>query len=213
MLRRCARLLKGEMTVNILHDCNPQWGAPYNTTDRVMKEDEFHDFLASVRGWTVLDSGAITKRFEFPDYMMVYEWMGRVMGFGYTCDRYPRLHWDGTFVTATVYSGHFRGITNREARLAAFMNDQCNLIKRAAEQRDNLFATITQSAAQAGFDANAVRHAPTVAEREAALHAQARVPLEGDDANWQPPSVTDEAASAMATDTSQEEEQPQRNVS
>ena len=72
MLLRTARFLKTDRVFNILHDCNPQIGAPYDTQDRVMKEDEMQDFLKSVRGWTVLPSGAITRSFQFIGIMLVF---------------------------------------------------------------------------------------------------------------------------------------------
>ena len=173
MLRLSRRLLKGDMTFNVLHDCNPQIGAPYDTQDRVMKEDEIQDFLKSVRGWTVLPSGAITRSYDFDEYMLAYEWMGRVMAFGFTSDKYPRLHWEGTKITATVYSGHFKGLSHKEARLAAFMNDHWNMIRKAGEGREELLRSATELAAHSGFDIEKARHFPTVAEQlEQLRHVQ-----------------------------------------
>jgi pterin-4a-carbinolamine dehydratase len=158
MFRVCRALMKGEMALNILHDGNPQYGAPYTTQDRVMREDEIEDFLKSVRGWQTLSSGAITKDFVFEDYWLAYEWMGRVLAFAYTSSKYPRLHWEGKRISVTVYSGHFKGLSNAEAVLAAFMNDQFFLIKKAAEQRDNLLAMTGTMAEDYGVDVDAVRH-------------------------------------------------------
>lgn len=131
MFRRSIRLFKGDMAAVVLHDCNPQHGAPYNNHDRAMRDEEFQAFLASVKGWTVLDSGAIHRSFVFDNYRLAYEWMGRLFAYGYVADKYPKLHWKRNYVEVTIYSGRFHGITKREARLAAFMNDQFNLLRKA----------------------------------------------------------------------------------
>ncbi len=138
MLRRALRLLKGDYCHVFIHDGNPQTGAPYNEHDRKMKDEEFEDFLKSVRGWTQLPSGAIEKRFVFDTPRFAYDWMGRVMGFCYLSDKYGKITWFGNVVDVTIYSARFHGLSMREARLAAFMNDQANLIKRADQQRDVL---------------------------------------------------------------------------
>lgn len=158
MLRRCRLRCKGDMVMNFLHDGNPQYGAPYNTYDRRMREDEFDDFMKSVKGWEVLESGAIRRTFNFADYNLAYDFMGRVLAFGYMADRYPRVHWDKLDVTATIYSGKFKGVSLREARLAAFMNDQWFLIKKANEQRDNLIAAHGAQAEGVGVAVSEVRH-------------------------------------------------------
>jgi pterin-4a-carbinolamine dehydratase len=131
MLRRTARLAKSDLTLVVLHDCSPQHGAPYNNHDRQMRDEEFQAFLASVKGWTVLDSGAIHRNFVFDNYRMAFEWMGRLMAYGYIADKYAKVHWQRNYVEVTIYSGRFHGITRREARLAAFMNDQFNLLRKA----------------------------------------------------------------------------------
>jgi pterin-4a-carbinolamine dehydratase len=131
MLRRTVLALKGDMAAVVLHDCNPQHGAPYNNHDRQMRDEEFQAFLLSVKGWTVLDSGAIHRHFVFDNYRMSFEWMGRLFAYGYISDKYAKVHWRKNFVEVTIYSGRFHGITRREARLAAFMNDQFNLLRKA----------------------------------------------------------------------------------
>lgn len=139
MIRRTTRFLKGDLTAVVLHDCNPQHGAPYNNHDRAMRDEEFQAFLTSVKGWTVLDSGAIHRTFEFASYKLAYEWMGRLFAYAYVSDKYPKLHWKGTSIEVTIYSGRFHGITRREARLAAFMNDHFNLLRKAfAAQKEHL---------------------------------------------------------------------------
>ena len=142
MLRRTCRILKGDLASVVLHDCNPQHGAPYNNHDRAMRDEEFHAFLASVKGWTTLDSGAIHRSYDFDNYKLAYEWMGRVFAFAYISDKYPKLHWKDCHVEVTLYSGRFHGISRREARLAAFMNDHFNLLRKAqVSQREQLEAT------------------------------------------------------------------------
>ena len=39
--------------------------------------------VRSVKGWTVLDSGAIHRTFEFANYKLAYEWMGRLFAYAY----------------------------------------------------------------------------------------------------------------------------------
>jgi pterin-4a-carbinolamine dehydratase len=142
MLRRSRFFLKGDLTSVVLHDCNPQHGAPYNNHDRAMRDEEFQAFLSSVKGWTVLESGAIHRTFEFSNYKLAYEWMGRLFAYSYVSDKYPKLHWQGTHVEVTIYSGRFHGITRREARLAAFMNDHFNLLRKAqVAQKEHLEAS------------------------------------------------------------------------
>ena len=142
MLRRTTNFLKGDLTAIVVHDCNPQHGAPYNNHDRTMRDEEFQAFLKSVKGWTVLESGAIHRTFEFANYKLAYEWMGRLFAYSYTSDKYPKLQWHGTHVEVTIYSGRFHGITKREARLAAFMNDHFNLLRKAqVAQKEHLEAS------------------------------------------------------------------------
>lgn len=139
MFRRSLNFFKGDLTAVVLHDCNPQHGAPYNNHDRAMRDEEFQAFLSSVKGWTVLDSGAIHRTFEFSNYKLAYEWMGRLFAYTYVSDKYPKLHWKGTSIEVTVYSGRFHGISRREARLAAFMNDHFNLLRKAfVAQKEHL---------------------------------------------------------------------------
>jgi pterin-4a-carbinolamine dehydratase len=128
------------MAFAVIHDGNPQHGGPVNSHDRKMKDDEFEDFMRSVKGWTVLESGAMTREFNFAAHHMAYDWMGRTMAFAYNSDRYPKIHWHKDVISATIYSGKFGGITSREARLAAFMSDQFFLIKRAHQQKDYLLS-------------------------------------------------------------------------
>lgn len=131
--------LKGEHAFVFIHDGNPQNGAPYNEHDRRMRDDEFEDFLLSCKGWHVVkETSAITRTFQFDRHALAYEWMGRVMGFAYMADKFPRVVWMGSRVDVTVYSGRFKGLSVREARLAAFMSDQAFLIRTADQQRKQL---------------------------------------------------------------------------
>ena len=151
MFRRCRWALKGEFAANVFHDSNPEIGAPYTTDDRKMRDDEFEDFLKSVKGWH-LDkrSGAIERTFVFPTPTMAHQFMGRVFAFSYFSDRYARVRWHKDKVYAKLYSGQFNGITKLEARLAAFMSDQYNLLRKATAQQDRFLKHIPTTSA-AGF--------------------------------------------------------------
>ena len=151
MLRRCFPFLKGDLVSVILHDCNPQHGGPYNTTDKKMHDEDFHAFLDSVKGWTVLESGAIQRSFQFETYRLAYEWVGRVMGYTYLSDKYAKVHWHEKHVDVTLYSARFKGITRREARFAAFMSDHFNLLRKAQQNQRELLAG-SEAARQAVVD-------------------------------------------------------------
>ncbi len=121
-----------------MHDCNPESGGPYSVNDRKMREDEFEDFLKSVKGWERQPSGALSKTFTFPDPMMLYQFMGRLTAFSFYCEKYPKVQVHKNKLTATVYSATFKGITSHEAKLAAFMNDHFNLMTKAQQQRERM---------------------------------------------------------------------------
>lgn len=132
---RCTRWLrKGDFAAVFFHDNNPQNGAPYNEHDRKLRDDELDDFMKSVKGWRRLDNGAITRSFRFDKRAYAYEWMGRVLGFTYLSEKYPKITWQGNAVDVVIYSARFHGLSVKEARVAAFMNDQAFLIKKADAQ-------------------------------------------------------------------------------
>ena len=130
-------VLKGDLSWVHLHDGNPQWGAPYSQNDRKMRDDEFADFLKSVKGWNVDEKGAMTKSFIFQNSQMTYEWMSRVMAFAWWTDKYPELTLTGNTATCRVYSGRFQGITHKEARLVAFLNDQAFMLKKIQKMSED----------------------------------------------------------------------------
>ncbi len=145
MWRISRRLLKGDFASTFFHDNNPQHGSPYNVTERRMHDDEFQDFLASVTGWTVLENGAIQRVFQFEENSQAYAFMGRLMAFSCVSDKYSQLTWEGTRISARIYSPKFHGLTFQEARLAAFMNDQFHLLRKANAQKKVLSAMVHRS--------------------------------------------------------------------
>nr|CCC49708.1 conserved hypothetical protein [Trypanosoma vivax Y486] len=155
--------LKGDYGFNVFHNSNPQHGGSYARHERRMREDEVEDFLKSVKGWVPADESivrssddancptdeegpapltiftgeeALKRQFVFDSFRDAYLFMGRFWAFCYGSDKYPNVCWDGTSVTVYLYSPSFRGLSKREARLAAFLNDQYNMLKKSKHQRE-----------------------------------------------------------------------------
>lgn len=82
-----------------------------------------------------LGDEAITKTFTFHTFNDAYLFMGRLWAFCYGSDKYPHVVWQGCAVTVSLYSPSFKGLSKREARLAAFLNDQFNMLKKSAVQK------------------------------------------------------------------------------
>ncbi|RNF13275.1 uncharacterized protein Tco025E_06243 [Trypanosoma conorhini] len=160
---------KGDYGFNVFHNSNPQHGGSYARHERRMREDEVEDFMRSVRGWVPADDAAaaeaeaegpspltiftgaeaIKREFVFPAYRDAYLFMGRFWAFCYGSDKYPHVTWDGTRVTVYLYSPSFRGLSKREARLAAFLNDQYNMFKKSRRQQEQLVGvTVRQTRAE-----------------------------------------------------------------
>ncbi|EKF27049.1 hypothetical protein MOQ_009237 [Trypanosoma cruzi marinkellei] len=161
---------KGDYGFNVFHNSNPQHGGSYARHERRMREDEVEDFLRSVKGWVPADETvtaspamegsseaaeaekgptpmtvftgeeAIKREFVFPTFRDAYLFMGRVWAFCYGSDKYPHVTWDGTRITVYLYSPSFRGISKREARLAAFLNDQYNMFRKSKRQQEQLLS-------------------------------------------------------------------------
>ncbi|RNC53772.1 hypothetical protein TcCL_ESM08860 [Trypanosoma cruzi] len=161
---------KGDYGFNVFHNSNPQHGGSYARHERRMREDEVADFLRSVKGWVPADEAvtaspavegsseaaeeekgptpmtvftgeeAIKREFVFPTFHDAYLFMGRVWAFCYGSDKYPHVTWDGTHITVYLYSPSFRGISKREARLAAFLNDQYNMFRKSKRQQEQLLS-------------------------------------------------------------------------
>ena len=136
MFRIARVFLKGDMSWATLHDGNPQWGAPYSQMDRKLRDDEFADFLKSVKGWRVTEEGGLDRTFVFPDHKISYEWIGRVMAFSWWTDKFPTLTITGNECHANIFSGRFQGITHKEARLAAFMGDQAHILRKVVQMAE-----------------------------------------------------------------------------
>ncbi|RNF08185.1 hypothetical protein TraAM80_03039, partial [Trypanosoma rangeli] len=89
---------------------------------------------------------AIKREFVFPTYRDAYLFMGRFWAFCYGSDKYPHVTWDGTRITMYLYSPSFCGISRREARLAAFLNDQYNMFKKSRLQWEQLMCVAVKQA-------------------------------------------------------------------
>eukprot|EP00759_Apiculatamorpha_spiralis_P021608 PhF_6_TR26294/c0_g1_i1/m.37692 len=144
MFRSSRRFLKGDMMWTTFHDGNPQWGAPYSSQDRRLRDDEVADFMKSVKGWTLEQNGSISRKFSFPSNEILYEWMGRVLAFAWFTDKYPNTVIKGVTCDVNIYSGKFNGLSHKEARLAAFMSDQSFVLRQLHTQSENISKTKPQ---------------------------------------------------------------------
>lgn len=108
---------------------------------------------------------AIMKTFRFPEYKDAYLFMGRLWAFCYGSDKYPHVVWNHTEITVYLYSPSFKGLSKREARLAAFLNDQFNMFRKSAKQRERVWNGVVQRATVEEVVGEEVRR--RLAEREA----------------------------------------------
>ena len=131
--------MKGDYGMNVLHHSNPQHGGSYAQMEKKMTDEEVEDFLKSVKGWKHDgDTDMIAKTFKFETFALAYEFMGRLFAFCWHSDKYPPISWQGKHVTIELYSPKFKGISKREARVAAFCNDQFNIQKKSKKQAQKL---------------------------------------------------------------------------
>ncbi|KEG08600.1 hypothetical protein DQ04_06831020 [Trypanosoma grayi] len=89
---------------------------------------------------------AIKREFVFQTFRDAYLFMGRFWAFCYGSDKYPHVTWEGTRVTVYLYSPSFRGLSKREARLAAFLNDQYNMFKKSKRQQQQIVNGVVKQA-------------------------------------------------------------------
>ncbi|KPI88106.1 hypothetical protein ABL78_2793 [Leptomonas seymouri] len=93
-----------------------------------------------------LGEEAITRTFTFDTFNDAYLFMGRVWAFCYGTDKYPHVVWEGTAITVYLYSPSFRGLSKREARVAAFLNDQYNMARKSKLQQRRIVDGILRDA-------------------------------------------------------------------
>ena len=155
--RRC----KGDYGMNTLHHGNPQHGAAYAQMEKKMTDEEIEDFLKSVKGWKHDgETDAIVKTFAFESFPAAYDFMGRLFAFCWFADKYPPIVWSGTNVTIELYSPKFKGISKREARVAAFCNDQFNIQKKSKKQAFKLQEMARESVIAQGMSAAPAQRPP-----------------------------------------------------
>lgn len=119
-----------------------------------------------------LGEEALMRTFRFDSYRDAYLFMGRLWAFCYGCDKYPPVQWEGTMIRVYLFSASFRGISKREARVAAFLNDQYNMLQKAKKQQHRIVADVVQESVVEGLIGTAV------AERLAAREERRRAPLQ-----------------------------------
>ncbi|CCW65241.1 unnamed protein product [Phytomonas sp. EM1] len=94
----------------------------------------------------VFGEEAIKRTFTFLSYHEAYLFMGRVWAFCYGSDKYPHLTWEDRNITVYLYSPSFRGLSRREARVAAFLNDTYNMFKKSRIQQRKIMESVTKRA-------------------------------------------------------------------
>lgn len=145
---------KGDYGFNNFHNSNPQHGGSYGRHERRLRDDEFEDFLKSVKGWDHdPDTHTIWRSFYFDTFDDAYLYMGKLYAFCYGTDKYPHVTWDNTRIDVSLYSPSFKGLSKREARIAAFMNDHYNIMKKSKLQSSKLIEIANESPLEAMFGA------------------------------------------------------------
>lgn len=120
---------------------------------------------------------AIMKTFTFTEYKDAYQFMGRLWAFCYGSDKYPHVVWKEKDITVYLYSPSFKGLSKREARVAAFLNDQFNMLKKSAIQREKVKEGVVRKATVEEMMGEAVRRA--LEEREARRGAPVKEVMTG----------------------------------
>lgn len=116
-----------------------------------------------------LGEEAIQRTFRFNSFAEAYLFMGRFWAFCYGSDKYPPVTWDGCEVTVYLYSPSFHGLSKREARVAAFLNDQYNMLKKSRWQQGKILDGVVRTATIEELVGEEVQRA--LAQREAARRA------------------------------------------
>lgn len=144
-LTLCSRT-RGDFGMNLFHNSNPQHGGSYPRFERRMHDAEFEDFLSSVKGWDHdKDTQCIWRSFYFDTYDDAYLMMGRLYAFCYASDKYPNITWDNKRIDIYLYSPTFKGLSKKEARVAAFMNDQMNMLRKSKHQQSKLLELASET--------------------------------------------------------------------
>mmetsp|Transcript_38099 Transcript_38099/g.44413 ORF Transcript_38099/g.44413 Transcript_38099/m.44413 type:complete len:243 (+) Transcript_38099:100-828(+) len=157
---------KGDFGFNVFHNSNPQHGGAYARHERKMRDDEFEDFLLSVKGWDHdPEEQSIWRSFYFESTEEAYLFMGRLYAFCYGTDKYPHITWEGTRIDIHLYSPTFKGLSKREARVAAFLNDQVNMLKKSKLQRNRLMEMAKETTVEA-LVGDSVREAKKIAAED-----------------------------------------------
>lgn len=137
---------RGDFGFNHIHSSNPQHGGSYARHDRALSDEEIEDFHKSVKGWSRdADTNAIWRSVYFDTFGEAYRFMGRLYAFCYCSDRYPPITWEGTRIDIQLFSPTFKGLSRSEARVAAFINDQLNMVKKGNQQRNKLLELVEKS--------------------------------------------------------------------
>lgn len=118
-----------------------------------------------------LGEEAIQRTFAFDSFGEAYLFMGRFWAFCYGSDKYPPVTWDGLKVTVFLYSPSFHGLSKREARVAAFLNDQYNMLRKSRWQQGKILEGVARTAVVEDLVGEGVRC--SLAARE----AERRAPL------------------------------------
>ncbi|KPA75913.1 putative mitochondrial hypothetical protein [Leptomonas pyrrhocoris] len=158
-------------------------GSPVHTdgVEAAAEENQSEDAAASPSPSLHMGEEAITRTFTFETFRDAYLFMGRVWAFCYGSDKYPHVTWAGTSITVYLYSPSFRGLSKREARVAAFLNDQYNMARKSKQQQRRIIDGVVQTAAVGEMVGEEVAQA--LARRHARRTAPLREVVEGP-AKW-----------------------------
>ncbi|SEN32599.1 4a-hydroxytetrahydrobiopterin dehydratase [Loktanella fryxellensis] len=90
-------------------------------TKTILTQDQIQPLLDA--GWTLTDDGeAVTKTYEFKDFVAAFGWMTQVAIHAQTMDHHPE--WSNVYKTVEVAltSHDAGGLTARDAKLAGIMD-------------------------------------------------------------------------------------------
>ena len=88
-----------------------------------LSREALNEALASLPNWTVARSGAALERsYRFSDFLAAFGFMGRVAVYADVVDHHPE--WFNVYnrVDVTLTSHDAGGVTNRDIRMARFMD-------------------------------------------------------------------------------------------
>ena len=84
----------------------------------VLSDDDIRARLSALPGWS-LESGAITKRFSFSDFLGSVMFVNRITGAAEAANHHPDLEISWNKVTVTLVTHSQGGVTDADLAMAA----------------------------------------------------------------------------------------------